>query len=262
MIPYVTIDPVTLFGLEIQPFFVLVVLGILAGVFVYDRLCKRAGDLVDPKVALPLPEFCLLGGFLGAHLMHVLFYHPELLSEDPLVLLKIWGGYSSIGGFFGGMLGGLGYLRYKRVNMRPYADRLLFALVVGWVFGRTGCAVTHDHPGIRSDFFLAVKFPGGARHDLGLYELMLTFVILGTLLVFTRRPHRSGTVMALILILYAPVRFFLDFLRAGDVRWADARYWSLTPAQYGCLALLLAGIYLAATRKRHPMDRAYFGKER
>ena len=34
--------------------------------------------------------------------------------------------------------------------------------------GRFGCALQHDHLGIPSTYFLAVRFPGGPRFDLGL----------------------------------------------------------------------------------------------
>jgi phosphatidylglycerol:prolipoprotein diacylglycerol transferase len=49
-------------------------------------------------------------------------------------------------------------------------------------------------------------------------------------------------------IAYAPTRFALDFLRvqAGEYgKEADPRYGGLTPAQWGCLVLLLGGILLA-----------------
>jgi prolipoprotein diacylglyceryltransferase len=52
---------------------------------------------------------------------------------------------------------------------------------------------------------------------------------------------------------YAPVRFFLDFLRMPETEaGADLRYASLTFAQYGCIALFLFGIgvvlYMRRTR--------------
>ena len=52
--------------------------------------------------------------------------------------------------------------------------------------------------------------------------------------------------MAVILLMYAPVRFGFDFLRAPDVRFADSRYLGLTPAQYGVIALFFVGVVAAA----------------
>jgi hypothetical protein len=43
------------------------------------------------------------------------------------------------------------------------------------------------------------------------------------------------------------VRFALDFWRADDTATADARYFGLTPAQYGCVLVLAAGIVIATS---------------
>ena len=258
LIPYVTIGAIDIFGLEIRPFFLLVVTGVIAGVYVYDRICSKGG-LIDRRVALHTPEVCLIGGFIGAHLVHVFFYHPEQLSGDTLVIFKIWGGFSSVGGFLGGTAAGIAYLRWKRQALLSYGDRLLFGFSVGWIFGRTGCATVHDHPGRLTDFPLAVDFPGGARHDMGLYELVVTVVMVAVLAFVSRRPRRRGTVVTIILLFYSPIRFGLDFLRATDVMFADARFWGLTPAQYVMVPMFLAGIYLLATSRKRPMDIALIG---
>ena len=52
-------------------------------------------------------------------------------------------------------------------------------------------------------------------------------------------------------IAYAPVRFLLDFLRETDEHGGDLRYGALTPAQWGCFALLAAGAYLVFRARRN-----------
>ena len=225
---------------------------IIGGVAVYDRVAARGGD-IDRKTARTLPEVLLLGGFVGAHLVHVLFYHPELLRADPWVLLKVWAGISSIGGFAGAALAGAWLLRRRGQPVLPYADRVVVALTVGWIFGRLGCASAHDHPGHRTEFWLAVAFPDGARHDLGLYELLYALVVLLPLmLAITRRPWRTGLPTGWWLAAYGGARFGLDFLRAADRPFVDARYGGLTPAQYGALVMLTAGVLLLWRMRRYP----------
>jgi phosphatidylglycerol:prolipoprotein diacylglycerol transferase len=51
-------------------------------------------------------------------------------------------------------------------------------------------------------------------------------------------------VIGLFALLYAPVRFGLDFLRATDVARPDERYAGLTPAQWACMLCLGVGIWL------------------
>jgi len=254
MIPYFTLPSFELFGMNIQPFFLLVTAGIVAGVLVYDRLCRNATG-IDKRVALHLPEILVLSGFIGGHLVHVLVYHPELMADDPLVLLKFWGGLSSLGGFLGALAGGLIYMRLiKKQKLMPYVDRLVVGLTVGWVFGRSGCATAHDHLGTFSDFPLAIRFPEGARHDLGFYELLLTLAILAVQFLMMRRPRRQADYLMVTLFMFAPVRFLLDFLRATDVKWSDQRFLGLTFAQYAVILLLAAAFWLLATRKQRPLD--------
>ena len=52
-------------------------------------------------------------------------------------------------------------------------------------------------------------------------------------------------------LLYAPVRFGLDFLRNTDLEGrADARWLGLTPAQYGMILMFIAGVVLVPKLRR------------
>ena len=113
---------------------------------------------------------------------------------------------------------------------------------------RIGCFLVHDHPGIRTDFFLAVDFPvrgyGGPRHDLGLYDVFVLAVISVILYAFKSRRPREGRIMGLLAVCYTVPRFLLDFLRASDLNFVDRRYAGLTPAQYVVMGLFAAGVFL------------------
>lgn len=265
-IPWFTLPPIdlTAIGLgKIQWFTILVIVGIFVGVIFYDRFITRGGDF-DYKIARFMPEAALIGGFIGAHLVHVLIYHPELMDKDPWVLLWFWAGISSIGGFFGGAISSIATLKIYKQPIIPYGDRLLFGLSIAWVFGRLGCATTHDHPGKLTDFFLGVAFNDGVRHDLGLYEFMYTLLLLLPLLFYiSHKPWRTGSLVTAVLVTYAPLRFMLDFLRADDRDYIDVRYLGLTPAQYGVLIMLAAGIYLlyTAKHKKWPNQPPLWGKQ-
>jgi phosphatidylglycerol:prolipoprotein diacylglycerol transferase len=102
-----------------------------------------------------------------------------------------------------------------------------------------GCSVVHDHPGLPSTFFLAVKFPDGPKHDLGLYEMLYSIVLTAILYGLKNVRPFYGFHPALMLLLYAPVRFGLDYLRT-----ADKKYFGLTPGQYFAVAIFIGGIAL------------------
>ena len=108
----------------------------------------------------------------------------------------------------------------------------------------------HDHPGVRTSFPLAVLFPDGPRHDLGFYDALLLAAI--TLLLYgqRRRGALRGSLLAVLALIYGAGRFVLDFLRARDLPYVDARYLGLTPAQYFCVALLAYGAWALLARRR------------
>ncbi len=264
-IPWFSFPPID-FGFiglgKLYWFSIFVMIGIVTGVLWLDRISLRGGS-VKPEIARQIPEIAVISGFIGAHFMHVLAYHPEMLQEDPWALFKIWNGISSIGGFLGGTLGVMVYFRIKKEGLIPYADRIVFGMVLAWIFGRLGCATAHDHPGSLTTFFMGLEFPDGVRHDLGLYEFLYTLFVLTPLVFFlSRKQHRAGTLTGWVLVTYAPMRFLWDFLRAQDMDYVDARYLGLTPAQYGVLAMLLTGaaILWRSHREKWAIQPALWGK--
>ena len=259
LIPYITLPelplvPAGLFRgfppvpISIKPFGALVATGVYFAAYLTVRRARRIG--LQERVMTSFIAWGLGLGFVGAHVLDELFYYPERLVADPLSILKLWDGLSSFGGFTGGVIGVLIWRRLYKVPALPYADNFMSMFPVGWAFGRAGCATAHDHPGLLSDSWLAVKYPGGGRFDLGLLELLFTIPLMLCFLWLAKKPRPWGFFSALACISYAPVRFALDFLRErepvpGDMRGAiDPRYFYLTPAQWECFALLALGILL------------------
>lgn len=234
--------------LSIKPFGALVATGVLLGAHLTIQRARRIG--LDERVMSSFIAWVVGIGFVGGHVFDELFYYPQRLVADPFSLFKLWDGLSSFGGFLGAIIGMLIWRWRNGVPALPYCDNVMSMFPVGWVFGRTGCATAHDHPGLLSDSWLAVKYPGGARFDLGLLELLLTIPLMLAFLWLAKKPRPWGFFLALGSITYAPLRFALDFLRErdpipGDVRGAiDPRYFYLTPAQWECFLLLALGLAL------------------
>jgi phosphatidylglycerol:prolipoprotein diacylglycerol transferase len=254
MIPYFNGHLFDIAGVSIYMFGVLVALGVVIG----DRVVVSEGKRydLDPQDVRFLNARIVIGGFIVAHLVSVIFYFPERLKEHPMVLFNPWAGLSSFGGFLGALVAFLYYTNKEKIPRLPYADAVAPGLAVGWIFGRTGCFTAHDHPGRLTSFFLSVNYPGdgnhpgGPRHDLGLDELLFTIVMTAILFWYRRKPRPPGHVIALLALMYAPVRFGLDFLRATDYGRPDERYAGMTPAQWACVATFALAVKLMASRRR------------
>ena len=147
------------------------------------------------------------------------------------------------------------FLRRERLGKQKwsYLDLAFYAFPTSWFFGRIGCFLAFDHPGSATSFFLAQRYADGVvRHNLGLDEaLYILPVALLFLWLGQRRNRAPGFFVGLLPVLYAPVRFMLDFLRIADVR-----YLQFTPGQYGAAVLLVAGVlvlrFVSAHREAPP----------
>ncbi len=246
---------------SIKPFGTLVALGVYVGSVLSIRRVRERG--LDTRQMSDFLFWVTVFGFVISHWLDAIFYHPETVMRDPLYLLRIWEGLSSYGGFIGAMVGVFAWRFYRKKRPLEFVDICASAMPLAWVFGRTGCSVVHDHPGSISDAWFAVQFPNVVcpegfppdavcgRYDLGLIEMVLTIPLaVACQWLWIRQPKRAtGFYIGLILTAYAPVRFFLDFLRlspeAAVFRGAtDHRWGGLTFAQWSCFAALIGGVAL------------------
>ncbi len=262
MLPYLELPDLKLpLGLKVDVFGVLSLLGVVVGALLAVRAARRYG----PGDDRPLRGVVLWAvglGLLGAHAMHLFAYHPEQL-KDPWVVLRFWEGQSSMGGVLGALLGIFIYFRRTKQLLSPYLDALALGTAPGWAVARVGCFLVHDHPGVLTQFPLAVRYPlfpyGGPRHDLGLYDLLVLLALTGLLYGLGRLKPKQGTLMGVLAVGYSACRFFLDFLRASDLPGSDRRYGGLTPAQVVVVGLFAVGVWLLVRRApgaQQSIDRA------
>lgn len=238
VIPWFELPSLTLGPIQVQSFGVLSALGILLAAALVSRAARQLGK--DPRVPVDFTVVGVLAGVVGGHLVHLLAYHPEELAE-PWRVFVLWDGLSSMGGLLGGVVAAIVWFRMKRIPLQEYADAFALGMAPGWGVARIGCFTVHDHPGVLTSFPLAVRFPDGPRHDLGLYEAILLLSLGAVLWALHRRGALRGALLPLLAVSYGLARFLLDFLRARDVPYADARHLGLTFAQYAGVALVAWG---------------------
>jgi phosphatidylglycerol:prolipoprotein diacylglycerol transferase len=234
VIPYFEFPAIHLGPLTLQVFGLFAALGVFVGAKLSMRAVEQDG--LDPQ---PIGDYAVWGvgaGVVVGHLVHLFLYHPEELAE-PWRIFAVWEGLSSFGGLLGAVIAAVVYFRVRRIPLRAYADAFALGIAPGWGIARLGCFAIHDHPGVRTDFLLGVRFPDGVRHDLGLYDAVALFAIAGVVWALRWRGRMRGRLLAVVALLYGTQRFLTDFLRASDVSYPDARYLGLTPAQYFCFAL-------------------------
>jgi phosphatidylglycerol:prolipoprotein diacylglycerol transferase len=256
VIPYFELPSFHLGPFTLQAFGLFAALGVYAAARIAFHEAARRG--LDPR---PISDFALWGvgsGVVVGHLVHLFLYHPEELSDWRRIVF-FWEGLSSFGGLLGGVIAAIVFFGRRKERFDDYADALALGIAPGWGIARIGCFVIHDHPGVLTSFPLAVRFPpsavhtlgfSGTRHDLGLYDALVLFALAAILFALDRRALLRGRLLAVLALLYGISRFLLDFLRATDVPYPDARYLGLTPAQYFCFGLWAYALWKLKTVKR------------
>ena len=282
MIPNIHVPDLPIGPLKLHPFGLLVATAVIFGTWLTTWRARRRG--LDVERLNSFITWMLIAGFLGGHMLDQIFYHPAELVRRPWSLFMLWEGLSSFGGFVGGLIGVLLWKYFEAVPVKhtplftisklrrrpqalpimPLCDLILSVFPVAWIFGRTGCAVVHDHQGMPAtpDTLLAVAFGapdptrtvhlgpielryGNAPHfDLGLLEMLFTVVLSFFIVLTWRRKLTSGSYIALVALAYSPVRFAMDFLRLRDGEASDPRYGNLTPAQWACVGLFVLGLLM------------------
>jgi phosphatidylglycerol:prolipoprotein diacylglycerol transferase len=243
--------------LDIQPFGLLVATGIIIGSRVAEWRGEKTG--VPRHAVSDFLVTTILIGLLSAMVLNMVFYEPTKIVS----MFKgefSYPGLSSFGGFIGGTFAALWFRSRHRMSIFVLGDIFCYAFPTAWFFGRMGCFTVHDHPGLVSDFFLAVdnyNLRGQPRHDLGLYEVIWSAVVAGLFWWLAKKPRPRGYFMALCPLLYAPVRFCLDFLRETPDFGGDVRYGGLTPGQYASIVMLVVALAVTARVRRGPEPELY-----
>jgi len=273
-LPFLKPPPPIDIGVPIQVFGMIVAAGVLIGAAILRRYAEWHG--VSDEHIRGLTGWIMVAGFLGAHEFDVLMYQWDRISEPfslwppshwPLII-RFWDGISSYGGFIGGAVGFALYVWWKRLPVRLFADIAVIGLLPAFTIGRIGCTVVSDHIGAAVDpskwyAFLAMDYPRSlnmahlAEHypgtsemirawNLGLIEFLYLVPVNALLLWLafrTKKRPNAGVLAGIAGVLYAPVRFFLDFLRPEET---DPRHLGLTFAQWASFLAFGVGLYVIA----------------
>ena len=234
-----------------------------SAVYLVGRWAKKDG--IDPDVVYNVAVFGIIGGILGARIVHVAD-NWDFYSANPGNIFQVWAGGI---GLWGGILGGwLGALAYSVVNNRITSDpkmkvpigRLMDltapAILVAQAIGRVGDLINGEHWSKATDLpwgwiFTDFSSPGfqgppASRTDIAWDPLQAThptaaYELIGDLLLFMvvwklrGKFIPSGALWMVYLTLYSVMRFAIQFLRVDEVK-----VWGLQEAHF--IALITVAV--------------------
>jgi phosphatidylglycerol:prolipoprotein diacylglycerol transferase len=233
---------VHVFGAEFPSFGLMMLAGVGVAFLVVVLQCKMLKiSALDPILT---GSIALVGVMIGAFLLRPIMRIPEIIfnwgevTDRPFGEFIGWmfGEMVFYGGLIGGVLAAMIFCRGYKISFLPIADLFGAAIPAGHVFGRMGCflggccygmEVDASHPFAvvyppRTDAFEAAAAPAGVPLlAVPLLEAVGNLVIAGIVLLFiycTRNNTKPGRGIALYGLLYAPLRFILEYTRGDQVR--------------------------------------------
>jgi len=209
---------------------------------------RRAAALPgwSPKLVDDLVGYVAVGVIVGGRVGYMLFYHPDLLLNDPISLFRIWEGGMS---FHGGLLGVIAalYLFSKKFN-NPFwgvADFVAPLVPIGLFFGRIGNFINGELWGRPTDLPWGMVFPHVdplPRHPSQLYEAFLEGIVLFLLLHrYIQKPRPRMAPSGLFLLGYGTFRFLVEFFREPDPHLGFIAFGWLTMGQLLSLPMIAFG---------------------
>ena len=139
----------------------------VVGAWLLNVLSKRKLWVLPPGSAGDfIAAAAIFGVFIGGRLGYVLFYYVPKhgwgwLTEDPVLVLKVWeGGMASHGGILGLFIFTWFYARKKKVTWRGLGDGLCVVSPLGLLFGRMANFINGELYGRPAEGVAwAMKFP-------------------------------------------------------------------------------------------------------
>ncbi len=226
---------------------------------------------IDPDVIYSTAVWVIIGGIVGARIVHVIDFWGYYSNNLEQVLF-IWnGGIGLWGGILGGFSGGAVYTIFTRQPLGVIADMAAPAVLFAQAIGRVGDIVNGEHCARETDFFLGFAWThvdSAARSCVSgwhssvqpviLYEILWTMAILSLLWYLKGRLMPDGMSFALYLALYSLGRFVITFAREDKV-WG----YGMQEAQYIALVVLIITIPILVVKARynHHVDKEFFTDE-
>ena len=146
---------ITLFGIDIMYYGMIIVLGMLLGVLLACFRAKRAG--LSPDMIIDFALYAILFSVVGARIYYVVFAWDSF-RDNPLSIFNLrTGGMAIYGGILAGVLTAAVYAKIKNVNFYKLADLCVPSLVLGQAIGRFGNFFNREAFGTYTDSLFAMQ---------------------------------------------------------------------------------------------------------
>lgn len=193
---------------------------------------------IAKEVSFDFLFWVTIGGILGARIFYILISW-EYFSQNLFEVVMInRGGLAWQGGFIGGLIAGLWFVKLKGLKLRVMLDVAAPYLALGQAIGRLGCFFNGCCFGKAWAFGIYFPVHHARLYPTQLYETGMLLAIFIFLKFFKKPSWPKGMIFVLYLWLAAIERFIVEFYRADH----DTLVWGLSLFQFIAMGVFIAGI--------------------
>ncbi|MBD2700889.1 prolipoprotein diacylglyceryl transferase [Spirosoma sp. BT702] len=242
-------------------------LGFLIGMQIMTYIFKQEGKPAADTDTLLI--YMVVSTILGARIGHFLFYEPEVLLHNPLVVVTPpFAGLASHGATIGILTSLWLYSRRKQSQLTGQTflwvtDRIVIVVALAGACIRFGNLMNSEIVGRPTDVpwaFIFMKNDEYAkipRHPAQLYESLSCLVLFFILLWFWNRYRERtprGSMLGIFLIWVFGLRFFYEYLKENQVAFENNL--PLNMGQWLSIPAVLMGIYFIVRSNKTPIPVA------
>ncbi len=246
------INPVafSLFGLDVRWYGLAYMAGFLISFLWLRKMWSHFSKTKLSKSNLEDAVFwAFFSGVIGGRLGEFLFFHPEIIWQNPLQIVKIWeGGMSIQGGILFACIALIFWCRKHKVRFWELTDALTIPLSVSLILGRIANFINGELVGRPTNSDWGVIFPhvdNILRHPSQLYESaknLLLVIILTTIFFHLKKKniHRPGLLTSVFIGGYGVLRFTIEALW----RAPDSQFGPFSSGQWLSIAMVILSIII------------------
>ncbi len=251
----------SLFGIDIYWYAILIVTGMISGVFLADYEAKRTGQ--DPELYWDFSMIAIIASIIGARIYYVIFSWDYYKNN----LLKIFdtreGGLAIYGGILAGILTAIIFCKVKKIKLGVLADVAGPSLLLGQIIGRWGNFINREVFGGYTDSIFALRYKldqvgfvpnsilenkiihNGVEyiqvHPTFLYESLWNITVFIFLMFYKKYKKFDGEIFLLYLLGYSSGRIWIEGVRVDQLMLGST---NIPVSQLLSLILIIISIFL------------------
>ncbi|MCL1935600.1 MAG: prolipoprotein diacylglyceryl transferase [Defluviitaleaceae bacterium] len=225
---------ISLFGLNIYWYGVIIAFAVFLGSYITTREAKRTGQ--NPEIYSDFLFWIIPGGIIGARLYYIIFSSSQNITD---IFDFRTGGLAIYGMIIGSTIMAFLFCKRRKINFGKLLDTSVFALVLGQSIGRFGNFINREAFGVYTNNIFALRYrvdqlnflpPELANtiinyngvdyvqvHPTFLYESFFNLILFTFLIFFRKHKKFEGHLLMIYLVGYGTVRAFLETLRTDSL---------------------------------------------